>query len=245
MTRLLSLLSLSWGLLAMAGWAQEWTAAQTTQLLATIRRPPVADCWLIMGGTAKYRATGKETVSLPLELRGRFTPALSEVQLVFSGHERYRVRQDFAAGAAGTSVVQEQAAKAGQAALADVGIQPGDITFSFLFWDFKEDQGAETVKGNECRILHFQQAGGTERARVWVSTRYGMPMQVQWFRGTEQQPWRQLEIVKVRRVDDIWVVSAAKVSSPTWKTMVTFDDVEVKRVGETPAPVDLFLPAQP
>lgn len=223
----------------------EWTAAETQALVRAVRHPPIMESWAIMTGHVRHKAHGEDTQVLPIELRARFAPQRSLAQLVFNDQEMYMIGQNFGEGIEGTSVIPVKEAAEGITSLQDIGIRPSDLTLSFLYWDFVEDLGEDSYKGRNCRILVFQHPEAGERVQVWVSTKYSFPMQVKWYYEGEEEPYRQLEITDLKKVNDVYMVSTVKVSNPGWKTEVKFRDIDMEEVkADEPVPEDLFLPTE-
>ena len=221
--------------------ADDWTDADTARLVAGMRNPPLADSWAIMEGQIEHKARGKKTIRLPISFRARFMPERSLGQLIFNEQERYLIGQSFADKAEGTSVIPQKEAVEGDTSLADVGIRPSDITLSFLYWDFVADRGEDRLKTQPCRIIELQHPGGQDKARVWVSIKHQFPLQVQWYTADSDKPYRELEISKLKKVNEVWIISQVKISNPGWKTAIKFKDIELYMANEDPIPDDLFL----
>lgn len=213
--------------------------------LKLVRRPPVQDSWARLRGEVTAQAEGK-TVKLPIDFRARFAPDLLRAQVQLNDHERYIVQQVFADGMAGTSVITEQEPLAGARSLADVGLRPGDLTLSFLYWDFMAELEPATIRGQDCRIFRLQHPQAKEQAVVAIATRFLFPLRVEWYQANAKEPYRRLEFTNFKRDDDVWIVNEAVISNTGWRTKVLFSEVEIHRItAGAPPPADLFLGAAP
>lgn len=218
-------------------------AQPIAQFLEAVRNGPPAECWIRTGATVRHKAgRGAQTETFALELRGRFTAHLSEAQVTFNGRERHRVTQKLALGLTGFEITEQVAAAPGTRSLQDIGLRPGDLTLSFLYWKFQREHEPEEIKHQWCRVVTLNHPDDGRRARVWISVKYGFPLKVQWGHA-EDGPWRrELAITGFQRVNDLWVLKALRVTDGNWKTEVRFENDQVHLITpDRPAPEDLFL----
>ena len=124
--------------------------------------------------------------------------------------------------------------------LGDMGIDPEDITFSFLYWDFERELPPDSVRGQPCRILELSHPDKEQTARVWISAHHLFPLKVWWFKDREETAWRTLEFKDFKRRDDLWFVKEILLTGKGWKTKVTFRDVEAASTTQQAPPADLF-----
>lgn len=238
-------------IMAVAASAADGAADPATMPIANfltlVRHPPMEKSWTRMAGQVQHRAKGKGTLRFPIEFRGLFSRQRLLAQLVFNKGERYSVSQNFVDGAAGAAVIQDQPPKEGKTPLQDIGIRPGDLTLSFLHWEFKEELSPEKTRGLSCRRVKLQHPTQGEYVIAWLSTSYFTPLKVRWHRVTEEEPYRTLEFTGVKKVaENIRLPHELRIQNIGWKTLVKFDDVEFALITpDKPPPADLFLQAEP
>lgn len=248
----LARLFLALGILAIAGGradepgtaAPEAAADTATMPIADFldlaRHPPLAASWSRLRGEAVHFAGGKN-LKASIELRGLFSPQRSLVQLLFGRSESYSIAQTFADGMKGTSVLQDQAPQPGDLRLEQLGIRPGDLTLSFLYWDFEEELERDSTRAQACRVVILKHPQARERVKVWLTLKQCFPLKVVWQREGENAPYRELEFTGFEKVNDIWVIKKARLEGQDWKTMVTFAEIEARLVtAAEPPPGDLF-----
>ena len=145
-------------------------------------------------------------------------------------------------------VVQELQAENEAIALHDIGIRPGDLSFSFLYWSFISEDEQERLKGQLCRVVRLGDPKTQEQVKLWLSVQYLIPLKVQWFHQKEQIPHRELELTDFKKYGQFWLLTKARIRGKIqgeegwkWKTIVTFNRNEVQNKGIQPEPDDLFL----
>jgi len=212
--------------------------------LEQLRHPPLVASWAIMSGTVQHKADGQPLKRFGIEARALFSPRRTQAQLSFNEHERYLVRQTFSDGRQGTTIIREREAPPGQLSLGDIGLRPGDLTLSFLYWDFVEELPSQTIKTRRCRVLRLRDPESREQVVVWVTVREVFPLRVSWYREGEGQRYRELEFTGFERQHETWIVKRLQVSNPGWKTQVDFQRIKLELVTDAARPpADLFLPA--
>ncbi len=219
------------------------------EFLRIVRYPRFLNWWAKLEGAVVHKAGGKK-LKLPIELRARFQKTGWKMRVILNHSESYLVRQVPEDGLFGTTVIQQAPAKEGEKSLRDLMIRPGDITLSFLYWDFDQELKPKTVKTVACRVLELKHEAAKEFVRAWISTKYFFPIRVHWFKAGAAKPYRRLDFKgmhKLRSSADkkqtIMMVKEVVISNPGWKTQVKFGKFRGDQVTpQAPAPKDLFGP---
>lgn len=208
------------------------------EFLRRAQQPLLQDAWAHMSGKLQHRGNeGKE--KLPIRASMLFGRDSLRTEIVLDGAKVYGVAQVYSADEVPT-VTLTLPEDDGGATLQSLGIDPEDITFSFLYWDLERELPPDSVRGQPCRILELTHPGKKQTARVWLSAHHLFPLKVWWFRDHEETAWRTLEFKDFKRKDDLWFVKEILLTGEKWKTKVTFGEVEGASVTEQAPPADLF-----
>ncbi len=214
------------------------------QLLALARRPFLEEEWCKFQGEIRFR--GREAKSsLPLILAMRLGPARLEGELVLDGSHVTRITQAYRDDGSLPDVKLQTPPAGGDASLHDMGVEPEDLTFCFLYWNFVQELAPAAVRGQDCRVLELVHPKKFEKVRLWMQTEFGFPLRVQWFLPGEVLYNRQLEFTDFKRYGDFWYPTGIRMTGPEWKTQINFTSAEVARPAEKPEPADLFHAAAP
>ena len=210
------------------------------EFLRYAQQPLLQDAWARMSGRLQHRGEGRK-LKLPIRVSIAFREDSLRAEIVLDEAGVYGVSQVYVADEVPQVTLSLPEDRAG-VSLQELGIDPEDITFSFLYWNFERELPRDSVRGQPCRILEVVHPGKKQTARVWISANHLFPLKVWWFREQEETPWRTLEFKDFKRKDDLWFVKEVLLTGEGWKTKVTFRDVEAARLGERPPPDDLFTP---
>lgn len=208
--------------------------------LAQVRRTPIQENWGKLSGEMTHirRNQGVSSLSTPIYLGIRAAPTRVFAQLVLADSEAYTVSQRFGDNPS-TSVLPLNWSGA-KLQLPMFGVKPEDLTFSFLYWNLEKELDRETKKMQSCRIFELKSPDQNEFVKVWISTGYGMPMRVEWFKAGDAERYRALEVAGVAKDDNgLWMVSELSLDGPGWRTRIVFPN---RKAGAVSAgvPTDLF-----
>jgi len=238
----LPLLALA-GLLALLAGAARAELGQLSAeaFLAEVRRPFRQDAWGEVTGRINHVKGGNRERGT-VRIRLAFSPASMHAQVVINERNVYTYEQSHGEGDIPVSSLDLPETEE-PPGLADFGMQPEDITFAFIYWHFLREMPGESFRQRRCRVFelrHPEEGRGT--VRVWFDATRGFPLQAQWFRLEEQEPWRTLELKGARKHDaDLWFVKEMRIEGTDWKTQVIFDHAEINPVERT-APAAPALP---
>lgn len=219
----------------------EFSSLPPGEFLAAVRQPFRQDAWgEITGRLTHIQNSARQRGTVRIRLA--FSPAALHAQVVVNETNVYGYEQHHGVGEIPESIfdLPETEEPPG---LADYGIQPEDVTFAFVYWNFLRELPEERFRQRRCRVFelrHPEEEKGT--VRVWFDSARGFPLQAQWFRPDEATPWRTLELKGARRhADDLWFVKEMRLEGADWKTQVIFDHAEINPVERT-APEPAALP---
>ncbi len=202
------------------------------EFLAAVRKPLRIDAWGEFTGKVTYKGKDKPNAKGDLRVRMTFTPTSMHVQIVLNDKNVYVMEQSHKDGEAVNAKIEppETEVKPG---LFDFGIDPEDLTFSFIYWDFIEELPRQSSRLRECRVMRLKDPTGKGTVNVWFSAKHAFPMEAWWFKEGQDKPWRKLEFKGAKRfVNGLWFVKEMRLEGDDWKTQVRFDHVELNPVGE-------------
>ena len=202
--------------------------------LSRVRNPPGRDSWASMKGSAQHRRSNARTVKAPIEMGIFFTPVRTLAQIRFNGNEIYTIGQSY--GKESATSVENKIPDGVQPQIGIYGITPEDLAMSFLYWEFRKEHPMETVRGQPCRVFTLVSKDGSERVKVKISCEYFFPLQGEWFRKNETEPFRKLEAAAFKKDSDYWFVSKLILSGKDWITTIRFPEVAAGQFkGKLPA----------
>lgn len=231
---------------ALAGRAQEQedegTAPTALQglsaeaFLQEVRRPFRQEAWGEATGTIQFVSEQRGERRGTVRLRMTFTPDSLHAQLVLNDTNVYGFEQKHGGQTPATTRVDLPNPET-PPGLFDFGIEPEDLTFAFIYWDFRRELPSEDVLRRSCRVMELAHPQGKGSVRVWFSASHGYPLKAQWFRSAAESPWRTLELKGAKKHGkDLWFVKEMRLDGDGWKTRVRFDHAEINPVEERAAP---------
>lgn len=195
--------------------------------LALVRNPPGRRSWASLEGTVVHRREGARTIKAPLRLGLLFTPEQTIAQLDFNNGEIYNIGQMLGKNA--KTVLNKQFPASRKALLPLYGIEPQDLTMSFLYWDLLREEKSQWVKGQNCRkfILKERAAKG-KYLLVLISSQYFFPVKAQFYTAdpSKATPYKTLEITSFVQKDNFWYPGKLRLEGDNWKSMVSFDKLD-------------------
>jgi hypothetical protein len=204
------------------------------------RQPFVQNAWGRFSGTIQFRGeNGKH--KLPVYFSLLFRADFMRVQVILDETDVYNVMQVYyREGTPSITIEKPEAERA--PSLADLGIKPEDITFSFLYWDLVKEVDGEEVRGHDCRVMNLVNPRTGDTATVWFSAEYLFPLKVICRdKGAAETEARTLEFTDFERHGDIWYVKNLRLEGNNWKTRVKFTDGEIFPTEDKLPPPNLFL----
>jgi len=210
--------------------------------LESARQPFVQDAWGRFAGTVQYRGPAGR-VKMPIYLAVMFQPDFMRAQVVLDRTAHYGIMQVYySRGLPNITVQMPEQAPAVD--LKTLGIEPKDITFSFLYWRFERELAMDEVRGQDCRVMELRHPDTGERVTAWFSADYFFPLQVVSHEADAGMPARTLEFTDFKKHGDIWYVTKLRLQGPDWKTQVKFGEGEIHLSADDPPPPDLFFSTQ-
>jgi hypothetical protein len=206
--------------------------------LQEVRRPFQQEAWGEATGTIQLASDKQGERRGTVRLRMTFAPDSLHAQLVLNDTNVYGFEQKHGGQTPATTRVDlpDQETPPG---LFEFGIEPEDLTFAFIYWDFRRELPAEDFLRRSCRVLELAHPQGKGCVRVWFSASHGYPLKAEWYRPDSQTPWRKLELKGAKKHGkDLWFVKELRLDGDGWKTRVRFDHAEINPVEERAAPAD-------
>lgn len=201
------------------------------QFLNEIRRPLNQDVWGEITGRITHAAEGREQLSGDLRVRITFSSGALHAQLVLNEKNVYGFVQKHLPGEqVSTSLSKPE--KEVQPGLFAFGLEPEDLTFSFLYWNFLEELPGQKSRMRDCRVMKLAHPEGKGTVQVWFDAEYGFPLEAWWFKNGETTPWRKLEMKGAKKhANGLWFVKEMRLDGPGWKTRVVFDFASLNEIG--------------
>ena len=125
--------------------------------------------------------------------------------------------------------------------LAELGVQPSDLTLNFIYWKFVAELEPEAVGGQPCRVFKLTHPEKDEYVTVWLTAGEArFPLQVEWYDAGGREPRRMLRFKGSKRFGpDFWFAREMRLDgygSERWKTKVIFEEGELQSTVEQPVP---------
>jgi len=200
------------------------------QFLEALRQPLRADTWGEITGKLTCQRKGTANLTGQLRLRLTFTETSLHAQINLDDRNVYGFEQVHRLGEPITCALDLPEQETSPS-LFDFGIQPEDLTFSFLYWNFLEELPRRAHRGLQCRVMRLADPKGTDTVTVSFSAEYGFPLQVSWFHLRESKPWRELEMKGAKRFSSgMWFVKEMILQGEDWKTRVIFNFADLKTI---------------
>jgi hypothetical protein len=210
--------------------------------LAYARQPFVQNAWGRFSGTVQHQGPAGR-VKLPIYLAVMFQQDFMRAQIILDRTAYYGIMQVYySAGLPNVTV--DLPDKEPAVSLKELGIEPKDITFSFLYWKFERELAMEEVRGQDCRVMQLRHPDTGDHVTAWFSADYFFPLQVVSYESGEDTASRTLEFTDFKKHNDVWYVTKMRLQGPGWKTQVKFGDGEMHMSEESPPPPDLFFSPQ-
>lgn len=215
---------------------EDLNALSSEQFLEEVRRPLKQDAWGAIKGRMTYSGEGKQ-LKADISIRLTFSPDAMQAQIDLDGKNVYGFEQIHNAppGKQFRLDLPEHEIPPG---LFSFGVQPEDLTFAFIYWDYIRELPPDQFRRRQCRVFelaHPEREKGT--VRVWFSSQYGFPLQAQWYLPNAEEPWRELELKGAKKHDDdLWFVKEMRLEGKGWKTQVKFDEVSLNPLEEKAPP---------
>lgn len=209
------------------------------EFLQVARRPFLQNAWARLSGTVQ-RKDRKRVIKVPLRLSVLMHPDYLRAQFIMDDKDVYNVTQAYAeSGPSNVRIDLPDEFKTVK--IEDLGVALEDITFSFLYWDFVEEQDRDTIRGQKCRVMKLRNPKTLEHVIVFFSIRHVGPLKVEHFSGDSTTPVRSLEFSEFKREGDLYYVKAARLEGPGWKTMVKFREADLALTKDRAPPDNLFI----
>ncbi len=222
---LLAILLTSTILTALANESDKELSAK--QFLYQVRHPAGNDRWAAMSGKVHHLRRGQASVAAALYLGILFSAERTLAQIIIDNKQGYYVGQDYASGDAGTSVIPLNPASREKPLLNEFGLRPEDLAMSFLYWKFRRELAATSVRGFSCRVMELDASDGTEYIHAYLSSSYFFPIRVEWFKTDAEAPFRTMEVSSFKKQQDYYLVKSLRLYGPGWRSRVEFDHTEV------------------
>jgi len=201
------------------------------EFLAEIRQPLRIDAWGEFTGRITHK-TDQKTMKGELRVRITFTPSSMNTQIVLNDKNVYVLEQLHRDGQKVKATI-EKPEKEEPPSLFEFGIDPEDLTFSFMYWDFIEELPRQSSRLRECRVIRLADPTGNGTVNVWFHAKHGFPMEAWWYYEGQDKPWRKLELKGAKRhANGLWFVKEMRLEGLNWKTQVKFDHVELNSLGD-------------
>lgn len=212
------------------------------EFLAYARRPFVNNAWGRFHGRVQHKREGT-VIKRPVYLGVLFKQDFMRAQVVLDRKHIYNVMQVYFAAAAPLVTVAEPDTEP-EVSLADLGIKPDDITFSFLYWTFVEEQESTSHRGQQCRVMKLRNDKTSQYVICEFSANYFFPLKVAYYSDDSDTPSRTIEFTDFEKHGDIYYVKEMRLHGNGWKTRVQFRDGDIFKTDEKQAPPNLFYAPQ-
>ena len=171
-------------------------------------------------GVLQHRRRGKAVLNMPVYFGVILHPDRTIGQLVLDNSEGYMLGQAVNSGV--TTVTPMNRGKSDK--LGYVGVRASDLTLSFLFCKPVKEFANENIGGVvPCRMILLDDPTNKEQIKVWLSKDHCFPLQAEFYRNGEKEPYRILEASGFTRKNDLYYVRKLRIEGPGWRTRIDFD----------------------
>lgn len=209
------------------------------EFLEYARRPFVDNAWGYFKGDVQHKS---EDV-IPVEMSILFKPDFIRCQVVLEEDKIYDINQVVFGGSAEPALTIDFPASDPEGDFLDMlGIHSTDITFSFLFWELREQKDDIRVRGRKCRVMELEHPQQSKKAIVAFSAKHFFPLKVDFY-GEGEEFERSVEFTDFKKYKDFWYVKSLRITGDSWKTRLHFSEAELARVEDKEVPSELFIQA--
>ncbi len=203
--------------------AEDAKKLSADEFLKLSRKPPASESWGIMSGVLSHRRNGESVVTSPIRLAIMFTPVNALSQVILGNEEGYSIAQSY--NEAGATILNMHT-KDSNLLGGKFGINPEDLTMSFLHWNFNKELEGTSFKTLDCRVLVLDSPDKKEFAKVTMSTKYKTPIKVEWYKAGKQEKYKTLEAKSFETVNELGMIGTIRLYGPGWITLIEFDDID-------------------
>ena len=207
---------------------------------------------VVISGSIAHPATGeKHIIRLAMFTPFIFHPLMGQLVLdnrneytFFIGYDRDS-RNYFEQIAGPAAQVPDESAK--KRFLADIGLPIDAVIMGFLFWDFIQESGTETIGDIPCRIVIFEEYAASwcvssnessikSAAKVWMDRETGFPLKTEFYRSlvalqTHAKPLLIMTIVAWEDIEGVRLPIRIMVSGENLSIRFDFPDRKTKKIG--------------
>ncbi len=204
------------------------------EFLRRIREPLRQEAWAEFTGRIVHVRKGQPKIKGSLRVRVTVNAAAFYAQLVLNEKNVYGLEQMHEN--AGKAVLQvDLPPHEEKPGLFDFGVQPDDLSFAFIYWDFVKEMPRQSSRWRDCRVMRLASPRGDGFVDVWFDAAQGFPMEAEWFRNGQSSPWRRLVMQGAKKhANGLWFVKEMRLDGDDWKTQVKFDFAEKNAIGAGP-----------
>ena len=207
------------------------------EFMNAVRNPPFRRSWALLQGEAVHKREGKGTLRAPLRVGILFTPTRTLAQIDFDNGEIYHVGQSY--GAKGTTTVENMFPKVRKPRIGIFGIDPTDLSMSFLYYDLVKEGKKESIKTLPCRVFYLKKKGSPLFVRAVITRDYLFPLQVDFFAGEGKKPYKTMEVTAFRKKGEYYHPDRIRLEGENWKSMISFREMDADRMDKR-LPPSLF-----
>ena len=201
------------------------------QFLDFVRQPLRKDVWGEVTGRVVHKKGWSSSVEAAILVRVSFTEDGMAAQIVLNDANVYGLTQHHD-GVDKATIELDLPPDEQKPGLFDLGLEPEDLSFAFIYWDFMEELPRETSRWQPCRVMKLASPKGDGYVKVLFSVEHGFPMEAEWYKNGEKKPWRTLVMKGARKYENgLWFVSEMRLDGKGWKTSVKFDYANLNPVG--------------
>ena len=206
------------------------------EFLQIVRDPLRTDAWGEITGRITYAREDAALRKGVIRVRVTFSMTSMHAQIVLNDKNVYAMEQKNPADGKKATVTLDLPEKEEKPGLFDFGIEPEDLTFAFIYWDFIEEMSRSESRQRDCRVMKLADPTGKGgHVLVWFNTKYGFPLEARWFEKDALAPWRTLQLKGAKKhANGLWFVKEMRLegADKKWKTQVKFDHAEINAVGD-------------
>lgn len=200
------------------------TSSSLADFLAEVRQPFSRTAEGTAEGVIQHRGKAG-TQRMAIELSFRFSADQARATATLQNGEVCKMVWRHGEPASARIVDHSQT---GETTLAQLGIKPEDLTFSFLFWPPVEELRRETVSGQPCRVIRMRNPHNNAEVLGWFSEKFLFPLRLEWYPEPDVEPERVAEFTRFEQQEDgLWFIKTMLVRGQGWKTKITLREANI------------------
>ena len=219
------------------------TGVDSESFLKAARKNLLGNCWIKLDGQINITRDGARVRPMILKCAAQLIPNKITFKATIQKSQSFKVEHIFGKKH-DTKILENTLGK--DNGFKQVGLKPSDLSLAFMYWDFIKEYPNESlgvVNQFKCRVYLLGNPDGGEYVKVWLSTKFKAPFQVEWYdKNTlkEKKPLQTLVFDDFAEKNKVWIPLEINVTNKKGTLQVKFDIKKVDAAFSRTVPKDLY-----